>query len=452
MKKSFLWLIVLILSISIITTFSLIGCKEAEEPAEEEVAEEVEEEPAEEEPAEVVELEYWSLEFGPAEVWIPMMQALVEQFNDEHPNIHVTYQDVPWDSWYETFITAVTAGEAPDVAIAAANMPQQYTEMGETIDLTPIIEEWKESGIYDDYHEGYLEQYSYMGMIPGIGWMYDPRQITYRKDVFEEVGITEEPDTWDEFIDALRKVKEGSDLIPFVTGTTQNAGHHITVHMAYSNGTGYANENYEANLTDPKFIEVFEFFKTLYDEELMSAGVSSYTFDDAETIFDEGKAATLLTKPPLATLGTDLGDKCGILPALQGPSADQPGALTWVGPMMGFSQTENPDECRVFIQWILENNLAWWTEGGCSSFPARISYFEDPVFDDWVHQEISEKVLPYTKYQDFWPSGYFPGAVPVEGENILGSALQEIFGGADVETVAEKYNAELNDLFESMEE
>lgn len=52
MKKSLLWLVVVLLSVSMIAAFSLAGCKKAEEevaPAEEEIAEEAEEEaPAEE--------------------------------------------------------------------------------------------------------------------------------------------------------------------------------------------------------------------------------------------------------------------------------------------------------------------------------------------------------------------------------------------------------------------
>ncbi|MDP3012259.1 MAG: substrate-binding domain-containing protein [Candidatus Hydromicrobium sp.] len=60
MKKLLLWIVVLVLSISMVAAFSLYGCKPAEEaaaPAEEEVAEE--EAPAEEAPAEEAESDFF---------------------------------------------------------------------------------------------------------------------------------------------------------------------------------------------------------------------------------------------------------------------------------------------------------------------------------------------------------------------------------------------------------
>ena len=65
--------------------------------------------------AESVELVFWDMVWGGADAYIPTAEKMVEQFNEEHPDIHVTYQSTAWQNFYQTFLTAVTSGVAPDV-------------------------------------------------------------------------------------------------------------------------------------------------------------------------------------------------------------------------------------------------------------------------------------------------------------------------------------------------
>ncbi len=53
--------------------------------------------------------------FGAADVYEPTVQGLVDQFNSEHPDIHVTVQFHSWDNYYQEYLTSVTSGMAPDV-------------------------------------------------------------------------------------------------------------------------------------------------------------------------------------------------------------------------------------------------------------------------------------------------------------------------------------------------
>jgi multiple sugar transport system substrate-binding protein len=65
-----------------------------------------------------VDLQFWDMIWGGPE-YIDTGKALVAQFNQEHPDITVTYRSVPWNNWYQTFLTAIGSQTAPDLSTGA---------------------------------------------------------------------------------------------------------------------------------------------------------------------------------------------------------------------------------------------------------------------------------------------------------------------------------------------
>jgi hypothetical protein len=55
-----------------------------------------------------VDLQFLDMIWGPPE-YIDTGKALVAQFNQEHPDVTVTYRSIPWNNWYQTFLTAIGA-------------------------------------------------------------------------------------------------------------------------------------------------------------------------------------------------------------------------------------------------------------------------------------------------------------------------------------------------------
>jgi ribose transport system substrate-binding protein len=125
MKKSLLWLMVIILSLSMISVFSFSGCKAEEETAAEEV-EEVTEEVTEAEEAEVEEAEEMIeiamvVKSVNSEFWQSML-AGGEQFDEENANVNVTPYGPDSETDIEGAITilenVVTSG--PDAIVVAS--------------------------------------------------------------------------------------------------------------------------------------------------------------------------------------------------------------------------------------------------------------------------------------------------------------------------------------------
>ena len=138
--------------------------------------------------------------WGPAESHEAATKKVVDQFNAENEyGITVDVQMIPWEGYYQTFLTAVTSGAAPDVATGATPQPIQYAVMGESLDLDPIMEQWKAEGssVLTEISDDLWEFFQYEGKQYGIAFGLDRKTINYRTDYFEEAGITELPTTWD---------------------------------------------------------------------------------------------------------------------------------------------------------------------------------------------------------------------------------------------------------------
>src|ERR1700719_237170 len=58
-----------------------------------------------------VDLQFWDMIWGGPE-YFDSGKALVAQFNQQHPDITVTYRSIPWTNWYQTFLTAIGSGTA----------------------------------------------------------------------------------------------------------------------------------------------------------------------------------------------------------------------------------------------------------------------------------------------------------------------------------------------------
>lgn len=450
------------LVVSLIMIFSLIGCTQApdsqtEESTDSSESSDTQDSETAEEPeaaAEPVELTFWEMFWGPTDTWTAAVENLVAKFNDEHPNIKVEVQLIPWDNYYQQYLTAVTSGAAPDVSTGAFQQSIQYAAMDEILDLTSIVDEWKADGTYDDFIPGSIELHQYNGIQAGIPWTTDPRSITYRKDIFEQAGITKMPESWDEFLDVCRQIKEETGITPFAVAAGDHMSNHTMLYFMFSNGIGMCDENGEATFNDAKVVETLQFIDTLYKEDLIPKGCASYKTSDLDQLLITGKVAMVMKNVPRAVQTDEtVGPQLSILKTFPAQAGGEGHAMTWINPIVAYKQTEHPEEAKIFIKWWIENNLSLFTEGKGETFPARLSFMQDKYYtDDILSKETVENVFPYS-VAPVWPTpNIFPSFSQIDGENYVGKAIQEVLtGNDDFQTIVDNTNQMIKDAIAEAE-
>jgi multiple sugar transport system substrate-binding protein len=373
---------------------------------------------------------FWDMMWGPAATYTNTAQALVDKFNEENTdNIRVKLQVIPWDNYYQVFLTAVTSGSAPDVATGAFAQPIQYADMGEGLPLDPIIDMWKKENnpILNEIPENIWNLFMYEGKHYGLPWNMDTRQILYRTDYFRQAGITKLPVTWAEFEDACAKLKQAlpQDTYPVVfPGGGDHNALHAALTLLISNDAGIADRGGQPDFMNSKVTEALEFANRLYTKGYVPEGITAYKGVDAEKLFQAGKAAMFMHNSMVLTDFPDLDKNCGVLPPMAGPSAKSAKNYSWVNPIQAFKQTEDTEACYIFIKWWLENLLPLYTQGGVTALPARSSFRQNSFFQtNWQKKQINDLVLPGIVAPTY-PADtiYVPWAI-IEGENLPMTAL-----------------------------
>lgn len=400
---------------------------------------------------EKIELTWWQTTSGPAETYQAASQKLIDEYNELNPGVHVSIEHIG-DNYYEVVQTAVAAGEAPDASVGWCPTPFQMAAAGEALPLDSIIEKWEAEGneLLTDIPQSYYDFYKLDGHLYAIPYRVDPRVITYRKDLFEEAGITEMPKTWDEFTEVCRTLKATfPDKVPFLVGGASYAPTHVVIGFGANNNTGFVNENLEPNLTSPEFLEMMDFFRTLRQEELISAGSASYATSDLEKLFSSGEGIMVYGGAPTYVKGTDIEDKCGIMPPLQGPSGDCQKTYAWITGAYAFTQTEHPEETLAFLEWWSQNTRTLFTEGQNKSMPARTSFASDPdIANDWTRTGVFA-CMENCVHNAYPAPSLYPEFAQIEGEGLAGNALRDVFAGeTDIEAIAEKWNEKIAEVFE----
>ena len=137
--------------------------------------------------------------------WYPNMELVVDNFNEAHDDVQVCWTNAgAGGDEYDKLQTAITAGTgAPDVVMVEADRIAVYQIQEALVDISDLGYE----DVKDNFSEGAWKDVSVGDGVYGAPIDGGPMAMIYRKDVFEQYGITP-PTTWAEYETAAQTVKD----------------------------------------------------------------------------------------------------------------------------------------------------------------------------------------------------------------------------------------------------
>lgn len=185
---------------------------------------------------------------------------LIAKFNEKYPDVTVKVESIT-DYAGELAIRMQTE-KYGDVLMLPDAVPS--TDYGKYFESFGTVEE-----LSDKYQEGYLYSKYFDGQVYGLAYMCTVQGIVYNKDVFVKAGIETLPTTPDEFLEALQKIKDNTDAIPYYTNA--NSGWTLDQWEDHTYGTITGNANYKNN-------------ELIADKNAFAEGSSHYTV--AKLLYD----------------------------------------------------------------------------------------------------------------------------------------------------------------------
>lgn len=152
-------------------------------------------------------IKYWTLFSGGDG---KAMKQLVRKFNDEHDDIFIERQRIPWGEYYTKMYTSLTSRTAPDLAISHASrlrMLSDYLIPYDDVDLSQYLDITHEQVTYDD-------------SVVAIPLDIHAVAHYYNKEIFEEAGLDPEnpPTNWDEFKPAMDTIVQETPYTSYDPG------------------------------------------------------------------------------------------------------------------------------------------------------------------------------------------------------------------------------------------
>ncbi|MGW5721040.1 sugar ABC transporter substrate-binding protein [Amycolatopsis sp. NPDC003865] len=242
---------------------------------------------------------------GTVTVWLmtgsapsTLTDALNKEFETAHPGVKVKYEIQQWDGIQQKLTTALAGGTPPDVIEVGNTQTPAFASQGVLTDL---------SGDKDGFNgaqwlKGLAASGEYDGKTYGVPFYAANREVIYRKDMFEQAGVTKAPTSNDEWLDAITKLKTkfGSDP-DFQALYLPGQNWYSLLSFIWDNGGDIAKadgKSFKSTLDTPEAKAGLEFYKKLVDTSGTKAPKDA---DEAKpqqaTVYGAGKVAMMIGLP-----------------------------------------------------------------------------------------------------------------------------------------------------------
>ncbi|WP_419095858.1 ABC transporter substrate-binding protein [Halalkalibacter suaedae] len=245
--------------------FALVGCSEntGTEASETKIEGEVAAEKTTNEP---VEIEFW---YGLGGNLGENVERIISEFNESQDDVVVTgVAQGNYDETEQKIQAAIAAKKVPAAVLLGDDTVYTFGNKGILAPMDELIKADK-----DLKPEDFVEAFYQQGTVNEIQYglpLYGTTQVMYyRKDLFEEVGISADSlDTFESLGEAAAKIKEEKGIY----GWMPMWGAANLMDFAMSNGAKYLSEDGKTVTIDsPEWIEAWEFIrKAIHEDETMA--------------------------------------------------------------------------------------------------------------------------------------------------------------------------------------
>lgn len=335
-----------------------------------------------------VELTFWH---GYTEADGDVLQGIVDDFNAAHDDVEIKTELKTWASIDDTLLTALSAGEGPDIVAMPAERLPVYADKGAFAELDDFYAD--ESSNTANLNPGAVDMETVDGVKYGVPTGFVPLAVYYNQALFDAAGVTEFPQTWDEWVATSQQltVDEDGDGTPEQYGVV--LPDHATVanglwpSLFYGNGGGIV-EDGQAVVDSPENAETLEFWSNaIAGDRISPTGVDGVGADE---LFSGGQAAMTVGGPWMASIATENNIDYGIAALPAGPQAQAASAIGVSMAVTVDTSSAEQEAAEEFFSFFLndDNSVAWSLGSGWP--PLRTDIPAEAVAENPVVASLTE--------------------------------------------------------------
>lgn len=412
---------------------------------------------------------YWGADFATAQ----KVEDTHKEIFDEYTKLTGTELEfvfIPEKNYRTWMVTQQAAGSMPEVVLTRMSWVWEDYAKEQVIDLSPYLEKesaynpgkpWKETFLPSFYHDSINPANGVLNSAPAFTAMI---RILYNKELFEKAGIEKAPATWNEFMEANKKLKEAG-ITPMAMSGQSNP--HITWFLTSlfgqldeqlrkemdTNGDNMVIKNELARATDLGLIDytkypfkdaisLFKDFSQYWNSDFN--GIDEVT---AQQLWLTGKTAMLIFNSANLSMVEDMEGRnfeYGGFPIPYITKDQFPQAME-KSVMLGGAANES---------WAISSKATEEQKAAAVDF---IQYMTSPKIQGLLGEKLSylptitnadlpEKLQGFVmQNEDIRRANYTGPATITEFSDFIVKAMQMYLGGSeDLETVTKELNKEWN--------
>lgn len=374
--------------------------------------------------------------------WANPGDELLAEFTEE-TGISVIFNEVSWDDIRDKVSIAASGGEA-----AADVIEVDWSWVGEMNSagwLEPI-----EMTDEDKEDMPTLETFTIDGEILAVPYANDYRIAYYNKEHFEQAGITEVPETWDEVYDALKKIKEAG-IVEYPYTMPMNADESATTSMmwmAFSRSGQVFND--DDTLNEEAVMDALTFENQLVQDGFVDSASISFNGMDCYRKITSGEASFMVGPTKFVGISND-PEQCSeignivpiLLPGTDGTSPQTMALPEAVG-ITSFS--ENKEAAQEFVKWYSSADVQKRMYAVNSSIPTRNSVLAEMV-EDGTFENAGAMLDEADLIKSVFPNGV-PSYYSEMSNTMYNNINQMVLGEQTPQEAFDAMNAKVNELIE----
>ncbi|CAM4424683.1 ABC transporter substrate-binding protein [Paenibacillus macerans] len=400
MKKSFAMLLVLLLSISFALSACGGGGNNAAAPSGNEGTNGQNDESASNGGGEKIQLSFWTLFSGGDG---DNMQAMIDAFNKEHPDIQVKNTKLEWGEYYTKLITAVGNGNGPDVGISHISRLPDLIDQGVVTELDDVA---AEAGVdWSSFNQNILDASVVDGAHYAVPIDTHPFIMYYNKKLLKDAGLLGEDgkpvmeQSADGFVAFLNTLKEKlpAKVTPFALSNTNDDPFRLwwALYSQLGGDDVVSDDLTTAQVDTDKAVQAAQYVQDLFHKYK----VIKLNDPDFYKNFQSGTAAIMMTGVWAtgtweSTEGLDFGAMP--IPKIFNQEATWGDSHTVILPV---TKDEDPSKRKAaitFANWLADNGGQVWAKAG--HIPSKPSVFEKQEFKDLPYRSDYVSVASTVKF------------------------------------------------------
>ena len=301
------------------------------------------------------------------------IENLIADFEAAYPEIDVKFNLYDHEA-YKVALRNFLVTDAPDlITWNAGNRMKVFVDLGLLDDVSDV---WESENLYEKM-PAVVSASSVDGKQYGVPYAYYAWGIYYRKDLFEQAGITETPTTWEEFKTVGAKL-QAAEITPVTIGTKNlwpTAGWFDFLNMRI-NGAEFHAELMDGKVsyTDDRVKAVFTHWSELVEADFFIENHPAYSFQEALPFMNQGDAAMYLLAPFIVSMfPDDVREKVEWFPF---PTVDENMPIYEDAPTDSFHipvNAKNKEDARLFLRFAAQADNQTKLAGTMDMLPTNIN-------------------------------------------------------------------------------